>query len=119
MRTIFLLAPLQGCKNERGEEGSELCASSSDIQKWYNSSLALSPSHVARAASSGSAALLADPEREPFQYEIQQQVLHCLMTGVQSTTEEKTQGQPPHTEGHTNLSLNCSSGKNRAHVLDR
>lgn len=36
--------------------------------------------------------LLADPEREPFQYEIQQQALHHLMPGVQSTTEEKIQG---------------------------
>ncbi|CAI8009112.1 hypothetical protein GBAR_LOCUS6174 [Geodia barretti] len=35
--------------------------------------------------------LLADPEREPFQYEIQQQALHYLMPGAQSTPEEKIQ----------------------------
>ena len=43
-------------------------------------------------AGSGGPPLLADPEREPFLYEIQQQALHYLLPGVQSTTEEKIQG---------------------------
>lgn len=43
-------------------------------------------------AGSSGPSLLADPDREPFQYEIQQQALHHLMPGVQTTTEEKIQG---------------------------
>ena len=43
-------------------------------------------------AESGQASLLIDPAREPFLYEIQQQALHYLMPGAQSTTEEKMQG---------------------------
>ena len=43
-------------------------------------------------ADSGQASLLIDPAREPFLYEIQQQALHYLMPGAQSTTEEKMQG---------------------------
>ena len=48
--------------------------------------------HIHAAGSSGQS-LLADPEREPFHYEIQQQALHYLMPGVQSTIEEKIQGK--------------------------
>lgn len=43
-------------------------------------------------ADSGQTSLLIDPAREPFLYEIQQQALHYLMPGAQSTMEEKMQG---------------------------
>lgn len=70
-------------------------------------------------AGSSGPSLLADPDREPFQYEIQQQALHHLMPGVQTTTEEKIQGttQYHHLNKKAYFML-CSNCKDGSYVLD-
>ena len=87
-------ARYNAAQDERSEEGSEYCPSSCDISGWYDNihtHKLISWFHI-HAGSSGQS-LLADPEREPFHYEIQQQALHYLMPGVQSTIEEKIHGR--------------------------